>query len=194
MDQIVLRFKSEHEISLYFDIIDQLTSIVVLKGRKVLLEKEHYSEIMSQYIEICKNYMLFLCKDEDYSEYLNSFEKEGNGNGNDGSGSPTRKSNIGEDEHENCLPQKEQEIRFMRKEKEHRSFIRAYLFDYIFKIFLQILDESLWLREGLIKEKKEEWDYFAAKKQNHLENEIAKLCKQINQMKQDHQKECQVYD
>ena len=100
MDQIVLRFKSEHEISLYFDIIDQLTSIVVLKGRKVLLEKEHYSEIMSQYIEICKNYMLFLCKDEDYSEYLNSFEKEANGNGNDCSGSPTRKSNIGEDEHE----------------------------------------------------------------------------------------------
>lgn len=71
VNKIVLRFKSEHEISLYFEIIDQLTQIVVLKGRKVLLEKEHYSEIMSRYLEVCKNYMLFLCKDEGYTSCIN---------------------------------------------------------------------------------------------------------------------------
>jgi len=42
----------------------------------------------------------------------------------------------------------------MKKEAEHRSFIRAFLFDYIFKTFIQILDESLWHRDGLIDEKK----------------------------------------
>lgn len=73
MDNIVLRFKSEHEISLYFEIIDQLTQIIILKGRKVLLEKEHYSEIMNRYIEVCKNYMIFLCKDEDYTSFVNHY-------------------------------------------------------------------------------------------------------------------------
>lgn len=74
VNKIVLRFRSEHEISLYFEIVDQLTQIVVLKGRKVLLEKEHYSEIMSRYLEVCKNYMLFLCKDEAYTSYINQYK------------------------------------------------------------------------------------------------------------------------
>lgn len=76
----------------------------------------------------------------------------------------------------------EQKLRFIKKEQEHRSFIKAYLFDMIIKIFIQILDESLWHREGLIKEKKEEWDYFAEKKFSKQEIEIDRLNMQIKKL------------
>jgi hypothetical protein len=46
---MVLRFKNEHEISLYFDIVDELSQLIILKGQKVLLEKEHYEEIMTRF-------------------------------------------------------------------------------------------------------------------------------------------------
>lgn len=52
----------------------------------------------------------------------------------------------------------------------------------IIKIFIQILDESLWHREGLIKEKKEEWDYFAEKKFSKQEIEIDRLNMQIKKL------------
>mmetsp|Transcript_7944 Transcript_7944/g.12291 ORF Transcript_7944/g.12291 Transcript_7944/m.12291 type:complete len:145 (+) Transcript_7944:705-1139(+) len=59
-DKMVLRFKNEHEVSLYFDAIDQLCKIIVLKGQKVLLEKEHYGSIMEDFLELSKSFMLFL--------------------------------------------------------------------------------------------------------------------------------------
>ena len=58
----------------------------------------------------------------------------------------------------------QQEMRFLKRESEHRSFIRAYLFDYIFKTFIQLLDECISQRERLVSENKEEWEYFSTKK------------------------------
>jgi len=31
---------------------------------------------MEQYLEVCKNYMLFLCKDEDYTKEVSRFKKK----------------------------------------------------------------------------------------------------------------------
>lgn len=50
--------------------------MILLKGRRVLLEKEHYAEIMEKYLDICKNYMLFLCKDEEYQAAMVKNEDE----------------------------------------------------------------------------------------------------------------------
>ena len=69
-DQMVLRFKNDQEIGLYFDTVDQLSQVIILKGRRVLLEKEHYGEIMEKFIDLNKNFMLFLCKDEDYGDII----------------------------------------------------------------------------------------------------------------------------
>ena len=38
------------------------------------------------------------------------------------------------------------------------------MFDYIFKTFIQLLDECLGQRERLVTDKKEEWQYFSDKK------------------------------
>jgi hypothetical protein len=35
-----------------------------------LLEKEHYGEIMEKFLDINKNFLLFLCKDTDYGDIL----------------------------------------------------------------------------------------------------------------------------
>ena len=67
---MVLRFGNEHEISLYFDIVDQLSNIVILKGRRVLLEPENYSSMLMNYLDVCQRYMLFLCKDEQYASFI----------------------------------------------------------------------------------------------------------------------------
>ena len=47
-----------------------MTQVIVLKGQRVLLEKEHYGEIMDKFIDINKNFLLFLCKDNDYGDIL----------------------------------------------------------------------------------------------------------------------------
>ena len=69
-DKMVLRFKNEHELSLYFEAVDHLCKVIVLKGQKVLLEKEHYGTIMEEFLSVCKNFMLFLCQDESYGEIV----------------------------------------------------------------------------------------------------------------------------
>lgn len=73
-------------------------------------------------------------------------------------------------------------MRFIKRESEHRSFIRAYLFDYIFKTFIQLLDECISQRERLVSENKEEWEYYSIKKQDRLEGEVKALQKQISKM------------
>jgi hypothetical protein len=65
---MVLRFKNQKELSLYFDTVDHLAEVIILKGRRVLLEKEHYGEIMEKFLALSKDYLLFLCKDEDYGK------------------------------------------------------------------------------------------------------------------------------
>lgn len=44
----------------------------------------------------------------------------------------------------------QQAARFRQRDNEHRSFIRAYLFDLIFKTFVSILDECLSQRDRLL--------------------------------------------
>lgn len=66
-EKMVLHFTNEHELALYFDIVDHLCQVVILKGRQVLLEPEHYSGMLHRYLDICQRYMMFLAKDEDYS-------------------------------------------------------------------------------------------------------------------------------
>lgn len=88
----------------------------------------------------------------------------------------------------------QQKLRFNKREKGHRSFIRAFLFDYIFKIFIQLLDESLCHRDKLIQDKKDEWEYFAERRANDLEVEIATLKKNIVSMKESHAKVCDGYE
>ena len=73
----------------------------------------------------------------------------------------------------------EQKIRFIKKDNDHRNFIRAYMFDYIFKTFIQILDECLGQRDRLVSDKKEEWSYFSDKKCHYLEDEVSTLLKSI---------------
>lgn len=65
-DKMVLRFANEHEISLYFDIVEQLTQLMSLKGHRVLLDNEHYRAVMSSLVDVSKDFLLFLCKDEAY--------------------------------------------------------------------------------------------------------------------------------
>ena len=67
---MVLRFKNEEEQQIYFQLVDQLAEVLMLKGGKVLFEKEHYGEIMNKYVDICNNYMLWLAKDEDYGTFI----------------------------------------------------------------------------------------------------------------------------
>ena len=69
---MVLRFKNEKELSLYFDSVDQLSQIIILKGQRVLLEKEHYGEIIEQFLDLNKNFLNFLIQDEYYGEILES--------------------------------------------------------------------------------------------------------------------------
>jgi len=45
------------------------------------------------------------------------------------------------------------------------------MFDYIFKTFIQVLDECINQREKELNEKKEEWVYFSEKRCNNLESE-----------------------
>lgn len=63
----------------------------------------------------------------------------------------------------------------MKRERHHRSYIRAYLFDLIFKIFLSILDESLSRNDGFMKAKEEEWEMLMEKRVTAYEEEIAEL-------------------
>jgi len=74
-DKMVLRFMNEHELSLYFETVDQLSKVVILKGQRVLLEKEHYQEIMEGFINLNKDFLMFLCKDEAYGEVKQQKEK-----------------------------------------------------------------------------------------------------------------------
>jgi hypothetical protein len=48
---------------------------VILKGQRILLEKEHYGEIMEKFLDLNKNYMLFLCNDHEYSSVEPEKEK-----------------------------------------------------------------------------------------------------------------------
>ena len=63
----------------------------------------------------------------------------------------------------------------MNRERQHRSFIKAFLFDSIFKIFIQILDEALYNKELLIKIKQKEWKIIDNKKLHYFKNEIIDL-------------------
>lgn len=75
-DQMVLRFKNQQELALYFDSVDQLSEIIILKGQRVLLEKEHYGQIMEKFLDVNKNFLNFLIQDENYGEILESRSKE----------------------------------------------------------------------------------------------------------------------
>lgn len=63
---MVLRFANEHEISLYFEIVDQLNKVMNLKGHKMLLENDHYKDMMNQLVDVSKDFFMFLSKDEAY--------------------------------------------------------------------------------------------------------------------------------
>lgn len=73
-DKMVLRFKNEHELSLYFDAVDQLSNVVILKGQNVLLEKEHYKDILKSFVNLNKDFLLYLCKDGQYGDVKNFME------------------------------------------------------------------------------------------------------------------------
>ena len=75
-DQMVLRFKNQQELALYFDSVDQLSQIIILKGQRVLLEKEHYGQIMEKFLDVNKNFLNFLIQDEYYGDILESRSKE----------------------------------------------------------------------------------------------------------------------
>ena len=45
---------------------------MILKGNRILLEKEHYGQIMEKFIKLNKNFLLFLCKDEDYGNFVDA--------------------------------------------------------------------------------------------------------------------------
>ena len=64
-------------MSLYFEIIDQLSKVLILKGRKVLLEKDHYHDIMKDFVDLNKDFLLFLCKDEAYGKIKNQMSDHG---------------------------------------------------------------------------------------------------------------------
>lgn len=116
---MVLRFKNQKEISLYFDVVDHLAEVVILKGQRVLLEKEHYGEIMEKFLTLNKDFLLFLCQDEGY--------------GGNESENPCYTEFLNTEEMRQYY---EQKLRFVKKDLEHRNFIRAFMFDYIFKTFI----------------------------------------------------------
>lgn len=82
-DQMVLRFKNEKELSLYFESVDQLSQIIILKGQRVLLEKEHYGLILEKFLDVNKNFLNFLVQDEHYGEILERNNNEKNEYQND---------------------------------------------------------------------------------------------------------------
>ena len=82
----------------------------------------------------------------------------------------------------------------MKRDNDHRSFIKAFMFDYIFKTFLQILDECISQRERLLNDKKEEWVYFTEKRCNNLEAEVSAMMKQIAKMRVEHKEDCEKYE
>lgn len=131
--KMVLRFKNEHETSLYFSAVDQLTEIIILKGRRVLLEKENYHTIMSKMMKLSKDFLFFLTKDEAYGD-LKELQEAGI---NDPIVDFIQQDNTNLDDVHNFVEYiiQKQNIRFMRRDTEHRSFIRGYLFDLIFKIY-----------------------------------------------------------
>ena len=98
---------------------------------------------MEKFLTLNKNFLDFLCEKEEESHHdpLPNF--------------------VNMTEMKNYY---EQKIRFIKKDNQHRSFIRAFMFDYIFKTFIQLLDECLGQRERLVVDKKEEWQYFSDKK------------------------------
>lgn len=188
-DKMVLRFANEQEISLYFDIVDQLSKIVILKGRRVLLEPDYYAKMMNNYLDVCQRYMLFLCKDEMYARHIDGKlnERDTSDEYIDLGLPPHLKSvtdivNLTADDYrvgyhasqhqqdlsaydsqhnglvmnERCTNELKvnQKLRFLKRERHHRGFIRAYLFDMVFKAFLNILDEALCQKEIYIQEKK----------------------------------------
>jgi hypothetical protein len=80
----------------------------------------------------------------------------------------------------------QQQGRFRKRDTEHRSFIRAFMFDYIFKTFITILDECLTQRDRLVAEQKDEWQYFSDKKCNYLDSECVAMQHQLDKMKLKH--------
>ena len=63
----------------------------------------------------------------------------------------------------------------MKRERHHRGFIRAFLFDMVFKAFMNILDEALCQKEIYIAEKRKEWEYQVEKRMGGYEEEIENL-------------------
>lgn len=86
------------------------------------------------------------------------------------------------------------EKRFMKRDNDHRSFIKAFMFDYIFKTFIQVLDECINQREKELNEKKEEWVYFSEKRCNNLESEAQTMMKQIAKLRTQHKEDCAKYE
>jgi hypothetical protein len=115
---------------------------------------------MEKFLDLSKNYLLFLCNDHEYSNGDQVPEK-----------TPDFINEI------EMKMYYEQKLRFVKKETEHRNFIRAFMFDYIFKTFIQLLDESLGQRDKFVNDKQEEWQYFSNKKCDYLQNEVHTLLK-----------------
>lgn len=88
----------------------------------------------------------------------------------------------------------QQEVRFRQRDNEHRSFIRAYLFDLIFKSFVSILDECLSQRDRLLAESKEEWQYFADKQCSRWDASAQHAIKQLAKREAAHQIEVKSYE
>jgi prefoldin subunit 5 len=68
------------------------------------------------------------------------------------------------------------------------------MFDYIFKTFIQVLDECINQREKELHEKKEEWVYFSEKRCNNLESEAQTMMKQIAKLRVSHKEDCAKYE
>jgi hypothetical protein len=43
---------------------------LILKGKKEMFVNENYQNTMEKFIELCKNYMIFLCKDDEYYNFI----------------------------------------------------------------------------------------------------------------------------
>lgn len=82
----------------------------------------------------------------------------------------------------------------MKRDADHRAFIRAFLFDYIFKTFIQILDECISQRERLLSEKQEEWAYYSDKKCNQLDAEVTSMMKQVAKLRVQHKHDVETYE
>ena len=129
-----------------------------------------------------KDFLLYLCKDEAYGEVKDII-----------SGTSSNEPEEQCENHFGCKDSQiifEQIMRFSKRDCEHRSFIRAFLYDYIFKTFVQILDECISQRDKLIEERQ----YFADKKCNHLENEAVAIQHQLKVMEQKHKGICENYE